>query len=210
MREDPQSGFFNDTYPNMYTQAFPDEITLAKEPPQAPVHLWCLPVNIPPVEQPRIAAWSLHPPLSVTLTHVNVMRSSPVTALAVTQRFRDKFVTVVIYKPRSSAASSDTSGRGAAIDDAVCRPTQDAKFKAPLAPPRAAQPQASGCKRPSISWSDLSAEQCGAETSCAAPAQQSQCVPADGALDASGGQPMDVSSRPASQHASQAAMMDLG
>ncbi len=118
MREDPQSGFFNDTYPNMYSQvkaapprravafpplaaahrcrpppqSLPDEITLAKEPPQAPVHLWCLPINIPPVEEPRIAAWTLHPPLSGTLTHVHVARSSPVTMLAVTQRFRAKFV----------------------------------------------------------------------------------------------------------------------
>ena len=36
LHEHAASGFFGDTPHNMYTQALPDEITLAKEPPLAP------------------------------------------------------------------------------------------------------------------------------------------------------------------------------
>ena len=38
LHEEPCSGFFGDTPNNLYTQVLPDEITLAKEPPLAPVH----------------------------------------------------------------------------------------------------------------------------------------------------------------------------
>ena len=39
LHEDPQSGFFGNNPAQAYTQALPDEITLAKEPPTVPAHL---------------------------------------------------------------------------------------------------------------------------------------------------------------------------
>ena len=39
MHEDPQSGFFNNNPSQEYTQSLPDEIILAKEPPNIPAHL---------------------------------------------------------------------------------------------------------------------------------------------------------------------------
>lgn len=91
MREEPLSGFFSDNVTGAaYTQTLPDEITLAKEPPQAPVHLACLPLNSPPVLEPQIAMRSLRPPLSVLLTHVAIQRSPHTLTLAVTRRYRTK------------------------------------------------------------------------------------------------------------------------
>ena len=108
MREEPHSGFFSEHTPNLYTQALPDEITMAKEPPQAPVHLCCLPLNMPSVAEPFICGTTLHPPLSVTLTHMCMLPSSPTMTLAMMQRCRHKFVTVLIYKPRKAIVSDDT------------------------------------------------------------------------------------------------------
>jgi len=108
LHEDPCSGFFGDNPNNAYTQVLPDEITLAKEPPPAPVHLTVMPLNVSAAPQPSIASWSLPPPLSVTLQHMCVQRSSPrVTAISTTQRFRSKYVTIVIYKPRSLTLIDD-------------------------------------------------------------------------------------------------------
>ena len=69
-----------------------------------------------PSHQPAIASWSLHPPQSVTLMHMCIQRSTSaqVTTVATTQRFRSKYVTIVIYKPRLPAAivSADESQGG--------------------------------------------------------------------------------------------------
>jgi len=46
-------------------QALPDEITLAKEPPLAPLQLSCIALNTQPAPDPRIASWTLPTPLSV-------------------------------------------------------------------------------------------------------------------------------------------------
>ena len=46
-------------------QALPDEITLAKEPPLAPLQLSCIALNSQPAPDPRIASWTLPTPLSV-------------------------------------------------------------------------------------------------------------------------------------------------
>lgn len=107
MREEQPSGFF-DNNQNLYTQALPDEITLAKEPPQAPSHLWCLPLNFPPLCEPHVASWTLLPPLGVTLTHLLAAAADRSTnTLSVTQRVRSKFVTMVFIKPaRGSAADA--------------------------------------------------------------------------------------------------------
>ena len=115
LHEHAASGFFGDTPHNMYTQALPDEITLAKEPPLAPLQLSCIPLNSQPAPDPRIAALTLPPPLSVTLTHMCLMPRGPTaTTMSVTHRFRNKFVTVVIYKPRLAPSSSSSSAAAAA------------------------------------------------------------------------------------------------
>ena len=46
-------------------KALPDEITLAKEPPLAPLQLSCIALNTQPAPDPRIAGWTLPTPLSV-------------------------------------------------------------------------------------------------------------------------------------------------
>ena len=52
----------------------------------------------------NVAVWRLRPkgpPLSVVLTHMCLMpRGATATTMSVTHRFRNKFITVVIYKPR--------------------------------------------------------------------------------------------------------------
>jgi hypothetical protein len=114
LHEHAASGFFGDTPHNMYTQALPDEITLAKEPPLAPLQLSCIPLNYQPAPDPRIAALTLPTPLSVILTHMCLTpRDASATTMSVTHRFRNKFVTVVIYKPRlAPAATSAPLGMG--------------------------------------------------------------------------------------------------
>ncbi|KAL1495786.1 hypothetical protein AB1Y20_016648 [Prymnesium parvum] len=101
LHEDPCSGFFGDNPNNAYTQVLPDEITLAKEPPLAPVHLTVIPMNNPAAPMPSIASWSMQPPQSVTLLHMCLQRTdrANVSVVSTTQRFRSKFVTIVIYKP---------------------------------------------------------------------------------------------------------------
>jgi len=86
-------------------QVLPDEITLAKEPPLAPVHLTVIPLNVSFYFQPTIASWCLSPPLSVMLQHMCVQRSNraQVAAISTTQRFRSKYVTIIIYKPQLPA-----------------------------------------------------------------------------------------------------------
>jgi len=180
LHEHAASGFFGDTPHNMYTQALPDEITLAKEPPLAPLQLSCIPLNMDPAPDQRIAAWTLPPPLSVTLTHLCLTpRGATATTMSVTHRFRNKFVTVVIYKPRlapSAAALCVDSGprssqameqddpwaaansSGAAIghDRLMPPPARDAW--GPGAQPPVPRPpflqEASGGSR-KVSWSDL-------------------------------------------------------
>lgn len=112
LHEDPCSGFFGDNPNNAYTQVLPDEIILAKEPPLAPVHLAVIPLNFSPVKQPHIASWSLQPPLSVTLQHMCIQHSSnpSVTAVSTTQRFRSKYVTIVIYKPHICSSNRTDAG----------------------------------------------------------------------------------------------------
>ncbi len=99
LQEDPCSGFFGNNPANIYTQALPDEITLAKEPPSVPAHLGVLSLNQTTVREPRIASWTLREPLSVTLTHICSLRHATTTTLSCTQRFRNKYVTLIIYKP---------------------------------------------------------------------------------------------------------------
>ena len=98
-REEKQSGFLSETGTNLYTQTLPDEITLAKEPPQAPLHLGCLPLNISAFPEPSIAGWSRSLPLPCTLNHLTMLSSAATRTMACTTRLRNKFVTVVLVKP---------------------------------------------------------------------------------------------------------------
>lgn len=118
MREEQPSGFFND---NLYTQALPDEITMAKEPPQAPTHLWCLPLNFPTLQEHHCAGTTLLPPLGVTITHLMVSDAAHTSTISVSQRVRHKYITLVFVKPSGSsaalpsgAAESLFAGQGAA------------------------------------------------------------------------------------------------
>mmetsp|Transcript_20401 Transcript_20401/g.51900 ORF Transcript_20401/g.51900 Transcript_20401/m.51900 type:complete len:383 (+) Transcript_20401:124-1272(+) len=97
--EDPLSGFFGNNPANVYTQSLPDEITLAKEPPSVPGHLGVLSLNQSSQPEPRVASSTLREPLTVTLTHICTQREGPSRALACTHRFRNKYVTILIYKP---------------------------------------------------------------------------------------------------------------
>lgn len=103
LHEDPASGFFCNAN-NAYSQRLPDEITLAKEPPQAPLHLSVLPQNLQSALEERIASWTMLPPLSVTLTHMVKQKSADgATVMACTYRFRTKFVTIIVHKPTAGA-----------------------------------------------------------------------------------------------------------
>jgi len=113
LSEDPCSGFFGNNPNNVYTQALPDEITLAKEPPIVPAHLGILPLNLPALPEPRIASTTLNEPQSVTLTHIGIQRSGRRTTLSCTHRFRNKFVTIILYKPEHSTAVESWTQRHA-------------------------------------------------------------------------------------------------
>ena len=169
----------------MYTQALPDEITLAKEPPLAPLQLSCIPLNTQSAPDPRIAAWTMPPPLSVVLTHMCLMpRGATATTMSVTHRFRNKFITVVIYKPRLApsaapapfcvdGASSAASMRSQAMeqddpwaaanssappghDRLMPPPPRDAWGVAPAPrPPFLPEGGVGGSRK--VSWSDMSA-----------------------------------------------------
>ena len=131
LHEDPQSGFFGNNPAQAYTQALPDEITLAKEPPTVPAHLGILPLNMSPIPEPRLASWTLPQPLSVTLTHVCISRNGASTTLSCTHRYRGKYVTILVVNRRiqpcraisaaagrigaaAAAAAAATAGGGAA------------------------------------------------------------------------------------------------
>ena len=90
LQEDPCSGFFGNNPANFYTQALPDEITLAKEPPSVPAHLGVLSLNQTTVREARTASWTLREPLPVTLTHICSLRQANTTTLSCTHRFRNK------------------------------------------------------------------------------------------------------------------------
>uniref|UniRef100_A0A7S4C4J6 Association with the SNF1 complex (ASC) domain-containing protein n=1 Tax=Chrysotila carterae TaxID=13221 RepID=A0A7S4C4J6_CHRCT len=212
MREEPMSGFFNDNAPNLYTQALPDVITLAKEPPQAPPHLWCLPLNVAAAREANISALSLEPPLSVTLTHVSVLSSSPTLTLGVTRRFRHKYVTIIIYKPRERAreVGSGARSRGDASGSAEvggfrvpALPVRDGWVRAGGKQPAAAVPAGAGAP----GGSGVMAAPMGAAIGTAGGVPSfvgERCDSSDEAADLH--RPMEISSRPASQ----AAFMELG
>eukprot|EP00310_Coccolithus_braarudii_P017160 CAMPEP_0183338512 /NCGR_PEP_ID=MMETSP0164_2-20130417/5776_1 /TAXON_ID=221442 /ORGANISM="Coccolithus pelagicus ssp braarudi, Strain PLY182g" /LENGTH=319 /DNA_ID=CAMNT_0025508373 /DNA_START=45 /DNA_END=1004 /DNA_ORIENTATION=- len=189
MREEPMSGFFSDNAPNPYTQALPDVITLAKEPPQAPAHLWCLPLNVPTLLEPHTAALSLQTPLSVTLTHLGVHLGSPTLTLGVTRRFRHKFVTIIIYKPHQESCSHEQAAAEAAASVESFRvpalPMRDGWVRG-----RAPSHGGGGKHANAVSWTDSNSAPGGAQ----------------GCHDAYSSAPMDIGSRPASQ----AAFMELG
>eukprot|EP01018_Ginkgo_biloba_P017094 Gb_24881 [translate_table: standard] len=82
-----------------YDDPLPGLEDYAKEPPAVPPHLHLTLLNVPPsVETPGAVARPQH----VVLNHLYVEKgrsTQSVLALGLTQRFRSKYVTVVLYKP---------------------------------------------------------------------------------------------------------------
>ncbi|CAI9105008.1 OLC1v1003833C1 [Oldenlandia corymbosa var. corymbosa] len=82
-----------------YNSVYPGNEDEGREPPMVPPHLQHTMLNCPPIRDPSV---SLPLPQNVTLNHLYLEnRETPraVVGLGVTQRFRSKYVTVVLYKP---------------------------------------------------------------------------------------------------------------
>ena len=99
LHEDPQSGFFGNNPAQAYTQALPDEITLAKEPPTVPAHLGILPLNMSPIPEPRLAFLDVTTAVICYTHSVCISRNGASTTLSCTHRYRGKYVTILIHKP---------------------------------------------------------------------------------------------------------------
>jgi len=135
LHEDPCSGFFGNNPANFYTQALPDEITLAKEPPTVPAHLGVLSLNQSAMPEARIASWTLREPLSVTLTHICTQRNANSTTLSCTHRYRNKYITLIIYKPEHSAQlSSWQQQQQVAANEASATQQQQSQATPPAVP----------------------------------------------------------------------------
>ncbi|XP_008795065.2 SNF1-related protein kinase regulatory subunit beta-3 [Phoenix dactylifera] len=82
-----------------YNNPIPGNEDVATEPPVVPPHLQHSLLRFPPSQDDSS---SLPLPQNVILNHLYIEnRESPrsVVALAITHRFRSKYVTVVLYKP---------------------------------------------------------------------------------------------------------------
>jgi 5'-AMP-activated protein kinase regulatory beta subunit len=86
--------------PSSYTQPLPTAEDYTKEPPPAPAHLQLTLLNVPPAMD---ATAQLPRPQHVVLNHTYCQRASPqvnALVLGTTHRYRSKYVTTVMYKPR--------------------------------------------------------------------------------------------------------------
>lgn len=99
--------------PSSYTDALPVPEDYAREPPALPPHLQLTLLNVPPAMD---ATASLPRPQHVILNHLYCRRTSEsVNALVVgtTHRYKSKYVTTVMYKPKPRRGSSNSGGRRA-------------------------------------------------------------------------------------------------
>ncbi|CAH9124265.1 unnamed protein product [Cuscuta epithymum] len=85
-----------------YNNAYPGNADEGQDPPPLPPHLHQTVLNESPAESNQCGA--LTPPQNVVLNHLYIESSKnetprTVVALGTTQRFRSKYVTVVLYKP---------------------------------------------------------------------------------------------------------------
>ncbi|CAH9075287.1 unnamed protein product [Cuscuta europaea] len=86
-----------------YNNAYPGNEDEGRDPPSFPPHLHQTVLNEPPAKSDQCGA-PLTSPQNVVLNHLYIESSNKetprtVVALGATQRFRSKYVTVVLYKP---------------------------------------------------------------------------------------------------------------
>mmetsp|Transcript_35251 Transcript_35251/g.78447 ORF Transcript_35251/g.78447 Transcript_35251/m.78447 type:complete len:269 (-) Transcript_35251:625-1431(-) len=86
--------------PSSYNNPTPVAEDYAKEPPMMPPHLQLTLLNVPPALDAQAV---LPRPQHVILNHVYCQRGQNVNALVVgtTHRYKSKYITTVIYKPKS-------------------------------------------------------------------------------------------------------------
>lgn len=100
--------------PASYNCPAPTADDTAKEPPTMPPQLQLSLLNVPPSLDPVAA---LPRPQHVILDHLYLQRAASGTTalvLGVTRRFRSKYITVVVYKPRRRRAAGAAEGLSAA------------------------------------------------------------------------------------------------
>lgn len=91
-----------------YNNVYPRIEEEARDPPLVPPHLQQTLLSYPTSRENPAA---LPVPQNVTLNHLYIENRDPprsVVALGFTQRFRSKFVTVVLYKPVQRRGSTST------------------------------------------------------------------------------------------------------
>ncbi|WIA22722.1 hypothetical protein OEZ86_009682 [Tetradesmus obliquus] len=91
--------------PASYNNPHPVAEDYAKEPPVMPPHLQLTLLNVPSSAE---GAASLPRPQHVILNHIYIQRGQTMNALVVgtTHRYKGKYITSVLYKPRSSSGAS--------------------------------------------------------------------------------------------------------
>ena len=92
-----------------YSNPMPTPDDYAKEPPAMPPHLQLTLLNVPPTSD---AAAPLPRPQHVVLNHLYCQRTSQGNGLIVgtTHRFKSKYVTTVMYKPKRRYQTALDSG----------------------------------------------------------------------------------------------------
>ncbi|KAF6254171.1 hypothetical protein COO60DRAFT_1543014 [Scenedesmus sp. NREL 46B-D3] len=91
--------------PASYNSPHPVAEDYAKEPPGMPPHLQLTLLNVPSSAEGDA---SLPRPQHVILNHIYIQRGQTMNALVVgtTHRYKGKYITSVLYKPRSSSSAS--------------------------------------------------------------------------------------------------------
>ncbi|KAK9820387.1 hypothetical protein WJX72_009820 [[Myrmecia] bisecta] len=98
--------------PSSYECLPPKAEDYAKEPPGMPPHLQLTLLNVPPAMD---ATASLPRPQHVILNHLYCQRSTSganVTVVGTTHRYKSKYITTVMYKPKRRRPPGDTSQHG--------------------------------------------------------------------------------------------------
>lgn len=93
--------------PSSYNNPPPVADDYVKEPPAMPPHLQLTLLNVPTAPDSQAA---LPRPQHVILNHLYIQRGQNLNALVVgtTHRYKSKYITTVLYKPKSRSAGADT------------------------------------------------------------------------------------------------------
>jgi 5'-AMP-activated protein kinase regulatory beta subunit len=91
-----------DTY---YDVASLDQFPLSHSPPLCPPHLLQALLNAPGEDDPTLLPLPNH----VVLNHYYSLRRKDMTIVGVTSRYKQKFVTTVLYKPESEHATAQVA-----------------------------------------------------------------------------------------------------